>query len=129
MKKIGIILASLFLLLIIGISMIPLFYKVDDLRPEIQKQIEAQVRGKVTLGELSLSTFPSLKVNIGASVFKAPAPYSSSDFVEFQEASVSIPLNALLFSPHLSLSLKTPKIVLISKGKDSNYQRFSPLLR
>ncbi|NCN26661.1 hypothetical protein GW915_03720 [bacterium] len=127
MKKFGFAILGLMALLILGIALVPVFYSVDDLRPEIKKQIELRVRGKVDLGELSLKTFPSITLTVGKSKITAPAPFDKAEFINFEEAQVSIPLYALLFSPHVNLTLLSPAISIVNKGEGSNLAAFLPL--
>jgi uncharacterized protein involved in outer membrane biogenesis len=126
MKKFLIIFASVLVVLVVAIAVIPLFVSVDEFRPTIQKQLDAKFRGKVVLGKLSLRTFPSLKVKVDGVQVVAPAPFDKEKLADIRELEVSLPLYSILFAPRLSILISEPQIRLVESGKTSNLAEFLP---
>jgi hypothetical protein len=125
-KKIFIGLTA-FVVLIIGVlAVIPLFYSIDDLRPQIREAIEKQVRGKVELGKLSLSLLPAVKVNIDGIKVTPNGPFGSEALADVKAVSLNMPLISFLTGPQVTVRVDEPKVHLISKGEQSNLTDLLP---
>lgn len=108
------------------IAMIPLFYSVDHLRPQIESAINQKIQGKVSLGKISLKTLPSLGISIDSLTATPAAPFDQNPLISGAKAEVTIPFASLLGSPRLNISVLNPKIHLISKGTEGSLPSFLP---
>jgi hypothetical protein len=125
MKKIAIVIGSLIALVIAGLLVAPLFISLDDLRPKIEEAANKQVRGKVSLGKLSLSLFPWVK--LGVSDVKLVAPGFENDPVaEIESVQVKMSLLSFLTAPSAKVAVNKMKIKLVDRGQGSNLDAFLP---
>ena len=110
-----VIIVSIVLVLLLGISFVVVSSGLDRYRPQIQAEIQKKLGRPVTLGHLSLNLIPlSLKVN-GFTLQDDPTFQSSRPFATADQVFVSVGLFSLLGgSPEVkSLVLDQPKIELI----------------
>ena len=126
MKKILIVLGVLVVLVVGSLALVPVFYSIDQLRPQIQAAAEKSVRGKVELGKLSLSLLPALRVSVDGVKVLAPKPYDQEPLATIETVRLEMPLMSLLGSPRATFKIEKPVIRLIQNGKDSNLAAFLP---
>jgi uncharacterized protein involved in outer membrane biogenesis len=115
MKKILIILATLVVLALGAILVIPMVVDVDQYRPQILKVANDKMNGKLDLGHLKLSLWGSIRVEIGGlSVTDA----KGTKVVAVKDAFVSIPWSSIFGgSPLLTFNMNDPEIRVL---KESN---------
>lgn len=126
MKKLLIGLGIFVGVVIVALLLVPMFVSVDKFRPQIQESINKAMRGKVELGELSLSAFPKVKLKVNGLKAVAPAPFNKAPFAEMKSAEIQMSLLSFLFSPSATLVLVEPKIVLVKDGEKSSLTEFLP---
>lgn len=126
MKKILIGLAVFIVLVVGALALVPVFYSIDQLRPQIQAAAEKSVRGKVELGKLSLSLLPAVRVNVDGVKLTAPAPYDKEPLAFIEAVRIEMPLLSLLGAPSATLKIEKPRFKMIQNGKDSNLASFLP---
>ena len=127
MKKIAIILGSIFVVLIGVLIAVPMFYSIDNLRPKIVETANKQLRGKLELGKLSFSLFPSVKIHIDGLKATAPAPFEKKPLADIGAIDIQIPLLSLISAPRATVVVTNPKFALVSQGKKSSLTEFLPL--
>ena len=125
-KKIGFSFLGLVVVVIGALLVIPFFYSIDNLRPQIQQAAEKQVHGKVELGKLSLKLFPEVRVEIDGVKVTPDAPYSKEPLATIGKVAIRIPLASFLSAPRATLLVDKPAILLISKGESSNLTTLLP---
>jgi uncharacterized protein involved in outer membrane biogenesis len=99
MKKLGMVLGVLFLLLIAAMMTIPMVVDVDKYRPQIVDTANGQLNGKLELGKLSLSLWGQVRVEVGG--------LKLADAAGHEVVSVN---NAYFHIPFLSLLSGSPEV-------------------
>ena len=85
-------------LAVIAAVALSLFFDPNDFRDEISTQVKAATgRDLVIEGDLSLSVFPWIAVNIGRTQLGNAEGFGDEPFLSFEEARLSVRLAPLLF--------------------------------
>jgi hypothetical protein len=125
-KKIAIGLGVLVVLVIGALLLIPMFYSIDSLRPQVEQAIQKQIKGEVKLGHLSLSLFPTVKLGIDGLTLTPPAPFQNQPVVQVPHAELSMPLSSLIAAPRAVFTLEKPGIHIASQGEKSSLSAVLP---
>ena len=118
MRKAAIII-GIIVAVIIGILLVaPLFFNVNQYRPQIQSELQQKLGRQVTLGELHLGLLPPRVRVENVSVSDDPH-FSTGPFAQVQELDVSIALLPLLSKKVevQSLTLQRPHIELVRNAQ------------
>jgi hypothetical protein len=120
LRIIGIVVGSVFLLLLIA----PFFIPVNQFRPTIEREASAALGRKVQLGNLSLSL---LRGQLSAEnlAIADDGRFSRTPFLTAKSVSLDIEVLPLVFSRSLrvtSISIEKPEVTLLHDAKDNwNY--------
>jgi len=117
MKKILTMLLSLVLTIILVLLIAPMFYSLDELKPRIEAEVNAKVRGHVTVGHLSFSLFPSVKLGIEKVELKESKDAKAATFASVEKVQVVMPLWSLITAPTATLLVDNAKIKFVSDYK------------
>jgi uncharacterized protein involved in outer membrane biogenesis len=119
MKKLGIVLGGLIVLVLIAMAIIPMVVDVDKYRPQIVSAVDQNINGKVELGKLSLSLWGQVRVDVaGVKV----TDLNNRVILSVNDAYLHIPLLPILTgSPEISLKMQSPDVnVFKDKGGKMN---------
>ena len=107
---------GVFLGLIIGSALvIPLFVKVDQYRPQILKIVNQRLNGELSLGELKLSLWGKVRVDIAGLDLKDAAGQS---VLSVKDAYLHIPFLPLFKGkPELDFVMNQPQVVVLKDKK------------
>ncbi len=95
-------------LVIIGAVALFLFFDPNDFRDEISAQVKgATGRDLVIEGDLSISVFPWIAVNIGRTQLGNAEGFGDEPFLSFEEARLSVRLAPLLFQQTVTIGTAT----------------------
>jgi AsmA protein len=95
------------LLVVAGVALF-LFFDPNDFRDDISAQVkDATGRDLVIEGDLSLSVFPWIAVNIGRTELGNAAGFGDTPFLSFEEAKLSVRLAPLLFQRSVTIGTAT----------------------
>ena len=95
-------------LLVIGAVALFLFFDPNDFRDDISTQVkEATGRDLVIEGDLSLSVFPWIAVDIGRTQLGNAEGFGDKPFLSFEEARLSVRLAPLLFQQTVTIGTVT----------------------
>jgi len=126
LKKIAISILVVLVLIIGTLVAVPMFYSIDNLRPQIQAAVEKSIRGKVELGKLSMGLFPSISIKIDGVKVKAPAPFDKEDLAVIKAIEIKMPLSSFLMAPTGTFVIGPTDVKLISRGLKSNLSETLP---
>ena len=85
-----------------------LFFDPNDFRDDISAQVKAATgRDLVIEGDLSLSVFPWIAVNIGRTQLGNADGFGDEPFLSFEEAKLSVRLAPLLFQQTVTIGTAT----------------------
>jgi AsmA protein len=115
MRKLGIALAVVLVLVVIAIAALPYLLDVNSYRGKIQSELQARTGRPVSLGQMELKVFPFAFRVQNAVIGEDPRFRSTAPFAQAQELLVSVKLMPLL-SKRVevnSIELMKPKIELI----------------
>jgi uncharacterized protein involved in outer membrane biogenesis len=124
MKKVIKILGISFSLILVLLLSLPFFFKVDDLRPEIEKKAGEALHAKLHLGKLGLKVFPSL------SIFADDVSVTSLDkrfpetFLKGNSFRLEIPFLSLLGAPRVVIKINRPEVFIVKKNQIFNFESF-----
>ena len=91
-------------LLMIGAIALFLFFDPNDFRDEISAEVkEATGRDLIIEGDLSLSVFPWIAVNIGRTQLGNAAGFGDEPFLSFEKARLSVKIAPLLFQQTVTI--------------------------
>jgi hypothetical protein len=124
MKKLGMILGGLLVLVLIAMAVIPMVVDVDKYRPQIVSAVDQNINGKVDLGKLSLSLWGQVRVDVaGVKV----TDLNNRVILSVNDAYLHIPLLPILTgSPEISLKMQNPDVnVFKDKGGKMNLMELS----
>jgi uncharacterized protein involved in outer membrane biogenesis len=119
MKKLGIVLGGLIVLVLIAMAVIPMVVDVDKYRPQIVSAVDQNINGKVDLGKLSLSLWGQVRVDVaGVKV----TDLNNRVILSVNDAYLHIPLLPILTgSPEINLKMQSPDVnVFKDKGGKMN---------
>ena len=124
MKKILKLLGISFALIFVLLLSLPFFFKVDDLRPEIEKKAGEALHAKLHLGKLGLKVFPSL------SIFADDLSVTSLDkrfpetFLKGNSFRLEIPFLSLFGAPRVVVKIYRPEVFIVKKNQTFNFESF-----
>ena len=103
-KVLLIIIAGIVGLAVLASVALFLFFDPNDLRDDISVQVkEVTGRDLVIEGDLSLSVFPWIAVNIGRTRLGNAEGFGDEPFLSFEEARLSVRLMPLLFARTIAI--------------------------
>jgi AsmA protein len=103
-KILFLVLAGIIGLAVVAAVALFLFFDPNDFRDDISAQVkEATGRDLAIEGDLSLSVFPWIAVNIGRTQLGNAAGFGDTPFLAFEEASLSVRLAPLLFQQAVTI--------------------------
>ncbi len=115
MKKLGIVLGSLFVLVFGAIIVIPLVVDVNQYNPQIVKIVNEKINGTLELGKLSLNLWGKIHVGIDGLVLKDS---KSNKLIAVKDASFDMPYFSVFSgSPLITLRMVQPEILVV-KSKE-----------
>jgi hypothetical protein len=110
MKKIIMFVLSLVMTVIVVLLIAPLFYSLDELKPRIEAEANAKLRGNVSIGHLSFSLFPSVKLGVEKIVLHESKDLKTTPFAQVEKVEVIMPLWSLIAAPQATLLVKAADI-------------------
>jgi AsmA protein len=119
MRKVGMAIGIVVLLLIVAVVVFAATFDVNQYRGRIQAELEKRLDRRVTLGDMHLGLFPPRFQVHSLSIADDPKFNAAKPFVEAQELDVSIKLLPLLHqSVEInSVTLQQPRVELIKDGQ------------
>lgn len=119
MRKVGIAIGIIVLLVILGGAIFASTFDVNRYRGAIQAKLSSQLGRNVTLGQMTLNIFPPRFVVHDVTIAEDPAVHSDKPFVQTQQLAVSIKLLPLLHKAMEidSLYLQRPDVELIKDAQ------------
>ncbi|MEI7440836.1 MAG: AsmA family protein [bacterium] len=124
MNKVLNLLGISFSLILVLLLILPFFFKVDDLRPEIEKKAGEALHAKLHLGRLGLKLFPSL------SIFADDVSVTSLDkrfpetFLKGNSFRMEIPFLSLIGAPRVVVKINRPEVFIVKKNQIFNFESF-----
>lgn len=128
--KPSLILSGVIGLIIIALLLIPYLIDINTYRGRIVAQLEDRLGRKVSLGDLSLRIFPSMRVGVEQAAIGENPEYAKGDFIRAKSIRLQIGLMSLLKgNPEVGgIELNEPEIVLIKdKAGGWNWSTLKPL--
>jgi AsmA protein len=115
MRKVGIVIGTIVLVLIVAVVVFAATFNVNQYRGTIQSELEKRLDRRVVLGDMHLGIFPPRLQVQNLSIADDPKFNGAKPFVEAQELDVSVKLLPLLSKSVeiSSLSLQRPSVELI----------------
>ena len=119
MRKVGIVIGTIILVLIAAVVVFVATFNVNQYRGTIQSELEKRLDRKVALGDMHLGIFPPRLQVQNLSIADDPKFNDAKPFVEAQELDVSVKLLPLLSKSVeiSSLSLQRPSVELIKDAQ------------
>ncbi len=96
LKILVIIVAGLAGIVVVASIALALFFDPNDFRDRIQAAVEEQTGRELTVGEMELTLFPWLAVNVGPSQLGNPTGFRNDEFLSFDNASLSVRIVPLI---------------------------------
>jgi AsmA protein len=119
MRKLGIVLGILLLLIVVAGIVFWATFDINDYRGRIQSELQQRLGRQVSLGDMALKIFPPSFEVQNVSIADDPSFGSQAPFVQAGELDVSAKLGPLLHKQVEinSLELKRPKVELIKNAQ------------
>ncbi len=119
MRKVGIIIGTIILILVLAVVVFAATFNVNQYRGTIQSELEKRLDRRVALGDMHLGIFPPRLQVQNLSIADDPKFNDAKPFVEAQELDVSVKLLPLLRKSVeiSSLSLQRPSVELIKDAQ------------
>ena len=119
MRKVGIAIGTVILVLIVAVVVFAATFNVNQYRGTIQSELEKRLDRRVVLGDMHLGIFPPRLQVQNLSIADDPKFNDAKPFVEAQELDVSVKLLPLLSKSVeiSSLSLQRPSVELIKDAQ------------
>ena len=119
MRKIGLVIGTIILVLIVAVVVFAATFNVNQYRGTIQSELEKRLDRRVVLGDMRLGIFPPRLQVQNLSIADDPKFNNGKPFVEAQELDVSVHLLPLLSKSVeiSSLSLQRPSVELIKDAQ------------
>jgi AsmA protein len=115
MKKLGIIIGSVFALLIATIVVVPLVVDVNQYNPQIVKAVNERINGNLELGKLSLSLWGRIRIGVDGLSLK---DIQGNSVVSVKDASFDLPYSSVFSgAPLITLRMVQPDLQVL-KSKD-----------
>ncbi len=109
MKKLLIVFVGFLALLAAAIAVAPFFIQVDQYRPTIEKMVNEQIQGKLTLGKLALNLWGSIKIKVDGVKLENT---QGKEMLGVQEAYFVLPWTSIWTGePRLEFVMKKPKVL------------------
>lgn len=103
LKILLILVAGLAGILVIAAIALVLFFDPNDFRERIQVAVKEQTGRELAVGEIDLSLFPWLAVNIGPSQLGNPTGFRNDEFLSFDNASLSVRIAPLILKQEVQV--------------------------
>ena len=118
MRKAGIVIGVIVVLIIIALLAIPKFVNINTYHAEIQKQLEQALGRPVTFGDMHLSLLP-LRVRMDSLVIGEDPGFGTGSFASAQQLDTAVAFWPLLHKQVeiQSLTLRDPKVELIKNAR------------
>ena len=119
MRKVGMVLGTITLVLIVAVVVFAATFNVNQYRGTIQAELEKRLDRRVTLGDMHLAIFPPRFQVQNLSIADDPKFNDVKPFVEAQELDVSVKLLPLLHKSVeiSSVNLQRPSVELIKNAQ------------
>ena len=119
MRKIGIVIGTILLILIVAVVVFAATFNVNQYRGTIQAELEKRLDRRVTVGDMHLGIFPPRFQVQNLSIADDPKFNDVKPFVEAQELDVSVKLLPLVHKSVeiSSLNLQRPSVELIKNAQ------------
>jgi uncharacterized protein involved in outer membrane biogenesis len=128
MKKLSIVIGSIFAILVLGVVAAWLFFDVNRYRGLIQTQLEQQLGRTVTLGKMSLGLLP-LRFQVAEPVIAEDSRFGGQSFLRAENLAVQVNLLSLIRGAIKvnSVELRRPNVELV-KNKEGvwNFSTLGP---
>ena len=96
LKILLIVVAGVVGLAIVAAISLVLFFDPNDFRERIQVAVKEQTGRDLTVGDLDVSVFPWLAVNVGPSQLGNPMGFRNDEMLSFESASLSVRIVPLI---------------------------------
>lgn len=124
MKKILKVLGISFALIFVLLLSLPFFFKVDDLRPEIEKKAGEALHANLHLGKLGLNLFPSLSISADDVSVTSLDKRFPETFLKGNSFRLEIPFLSLLGAPRAVVKINRPEVFIVKKNQSFNFESF-----
>ena len=115
-KKIILIIGSLFVLFICAALLLPVFVDANKYRPQIEKLVEENMNADLELGTLKLSLWGGLHIGVEKLVLSEKGTRGAKPIFAMNDAKLEIPiLSVLTGRPDITVSVKNPEIHVVSE--------------
>ncbi len=124
LKIAGWVLGGIVTLLIVGVALVALFFDPNDYKTEIEQLVKDKTGRTFTLsGDLKLSVFPWLAVQVGPATLGNAPGYGDAPMVSIAGARLGIKLRPLLQGQFEigAVELDSPQIVLVQTADGNNW--------
>ncbi len=124
LKTLALALAGIVLLIVLSAVALKLFFDPNDFRDDIAARVEAATgRELVIEGDLSVSLFPWLAVEVGRTRLGNAAGFGDEPFAEFESARLSVRLLPLLLRREIAVgtaALDSLQLNLVTNAEGTN---------
>ena len=104
LKVLGILVGALVALIVVAILLVVLLVDPNDYRDEIAQQVQEATGRELTIeGELSLSVFPWVAIEVGRTQLGNAEGFGDEPFVRFENATLSVRVLPLIFSQEIAV--------------------------
>ncbi len=124
LKILGWVVGSVVALLVVGVALIALFFDPNDYRSNIEQLVKDKTGRSFTLsGDLKLSVFPWLAVQVGPAALGNAPGFGEAPMVAIEGARLGVKLWPLLQGRFEigAVELETPRFVLIKTADGNNW--------
>lgn len=108
--------------IVVFLISLPLFFNVDDLRPEIEKKAGEALSAEIHLGKLGLRVFPSLSLNADDISVIPKDKNFQEPILRGNSFRVEIPFMSLLGAPQAIVKIRRPEVFLNKKNQSYNFE-------
>jgi uncharacterized protein involved in outer membrane biogenesis len=122
MRKALKVLGISFGLIILVLVALPFFFKVDDLRPEIEKKAGEALQAQVHLGKLGLRLFPNLSLKADDVSVVPKDKNFQEPLLKGNSFRIEIPLMSLIGAPQATIKINRPEIFILKKNQAYNFE-------
>ncbi len=121
LKVLGILVGALVALIIVAILLVVLLVDPNDYRDEIAQRVQDATGREFTIeGDLSLSVFPWVAIEVGRTELGNAEGFGDEPFASFERASLSVKLIPFLFSRELSVGTAELESLRVNLAVDAN---------
>jgi uncharacterized protein involved in outer membrane biogenesis len=116
MKKILVIIGSVFVLFVCAALLLPVFVDANKYRPQIEKLVEENINADLELGKLTLSLWGGLHIEVEKLVLSEKGSHGAKPIFAMNDAKLEIPIMSVLSAhPDVTVSVKNPEIHVTSE--------------